>query len=353
MPETYEVYLLRYTLSLPDPDLLGPRYHTAIFVETGPPSSSIGTLHQVTGDITSPSGMYYFPQPKSEVDKDQQPHSVEYIGITPKSSYPEQWDKCLRDIPPPGQQKAFNVRTMRTEPFKSKDPGWGDGFLSFVASPADGVNHGKSGTTTVSWLANGRWEDLVDNINETVSDYETIVTMQFGHNDQMSLGLDEYESNLMGIVSDLLDLGATPIIISPLSRRHFDGDTVTEDFVEWRERAITAAEDSDIDYLHLTTASTDYISSIGSRDAATYDLGDGDGTHINEAGGIVFGRMVADLLLEKREDLEEYITPNEGLSERFLMGSMRVAMRDGKNIVGSPIPSQVLSPRYFGQLLLP
>ncbi|KAL4789140.1 SGNH hydrolase-type esterase domain-containing protein [Aspergillus venezuelensis] len=155
--------------------------------------------------------------------------------------------------------------------------GWGDGLLTLVASPADGENRGKSGSTT-------------------------------------------YESNLKGIVSDLQDLGTTPIIITPLSRRNFDGDTVSEDFVEWRLRAIAAAEDSEIGYLDLTTASTDYINAIGAENAETYDLSDGDGTHINEAGGIVFGRMVADLLLEKRDDLEEYITPNEELSEKIANG---------------------------------
>ncbi|KAL4947040.1 SGNH hydrolase-type esterase domain-containing protein [Aspergillus filifer] len=198
--------------------------------------------------------------------------------------------------------------------------GWGDGFLTFVASPANGENRGKSGSTTVSWLANGRWEDLVETINETVSDYETIVTMQWGHNDQKSLSLDEYEENLKGIVSDIQDLGATPIIIHPLSRRNFDGDTVSEDFVEWRLRAIAAAEDSEINYLDLTTASTNYINAIGAENAETYDLSEGDGTHLNEAGGVVFGRMVADLLLEKRDDLEEYITPNEELSEKISNG---------------------------------
>lgn len=94
------------------------------------------------------------------------------------------------------------------------DGGWGDGFLSFVDSPADGTNRGKSGSTTVSWRANGRWEDLVDNINETVGDYDTIVTMQFGHNDQKALSLDEYRENLVGLCTDIQDLGATPVSIS-------------------------------------------------------------------------------------------------------------------------------------------
>lgn len=89
--------------------------------------------------------------------------------------------------------------------------GWGDGFLSFVASPADGTNQGKSGSTTESWRANGRWETLVETINETVDDYQTIVTMQFGHNDQKALSLDEYSENLIGLCTDIQDLGATPV----------------------------------------------------------------------------------------------------------------------------------------------
>ncbi|KAL4947039.1 hypothetical protein BDW69DRAFT_204821 [Aspergillus filifer] len=140
MPEKYKVYLLLYTLAIQDPDLPQPRYHTTIFVETCPPSPSpstpnpdsdfnsttpslgTGTIHQVTGDITSTTGMHYLPQPKSSMDAEQQPHSIEFIGLTPKSTYPEQWNKLLRSIKPPGQQKAFNVRTMRTEPFKTLDP---------------------------------------------------------------------------------------------------------------------------------------------------------------------------------------------------------------------------------------
>jgi hypothetical protein len=44
-------------------------------------------------------------------------------------------------------------------------------------------------------------------------DYETIVTMQFGHNDQKALTLDEYRGNLEGLAADIQDLGATPVCI--------------------------------------------------------------------------------------------------------------------------------------------
>ncbi|KAL4925339.1 uncharacterized protein BDV17DRAFT_294563 [Aspergillus undulatus] len=113
-----------------------------------------------------------------------------------------------------------------------------------------------------------------------------------------------------------------PIIIPPLSCRNFDShsDTIKEDFVKWHEKALAAAKDTGADYLNLITASTDYINVIGVDNAATYDLSEGDGTHINEKAGIVFSRMVADLLLEKREDLAVYISENEELSEKIENG---------------------------------
>ncbi|RDH32889.1 hypothetical protein BDQ94DRAFT_144124 [Aspergillus welwitschiae] len=117
----YPVYIIRTHLAMPDPDLPSPRYHTAIFIETDPVTGS-GTIHEVTGDITSPEGMYYesklAPRPES-VDNF---FSRTLLGMTEAAHYPNSWDKVLRDIPAPPQQKAFNVKRMKTEPFKRLSP---------------------------------------------------------------------------------------------------------------------------------------------------------------------------------------------------------------------------------------
>ncbi|KAL2833471.1 SGNH hydrolase-type esterase domain-containing protein [Aspergillus pseudoustus] len=202
----------------------------------------------------------------------------------------------------------------------AEDGGWGNGFLSFVKSHAKGSNRGKPGSTTASWPADGRWDDLVENINQTVSKYDIVVTMQFGHNDQKAISLEEYRDNLESFCSNITALGATPIIITPLTRRNFDGDTVQDDFVEWRKNAIAAAKSSRVKYLDLNSASKKYINSIGANDAATYDRTTGDNTHLNSAGEKVFGRMVADLLLQARSDLEDYIAPDEELSNKISSG---------------------------------
>ncbi|ETS84964.1 hypothetical protein PFICI_02989 [Pestalotiopsis fici W106-1] len=198
--------------------------------------------------------------------------------------------------------------------------GWGDGFLSYLRNGAEGENRGKSGSTTASWKANGRWADLLTTVADEKDAKEPIVTIQFGHNDQKSLTLDEYRANLVNITTTLKEAGATPIIITPLTRRNFDGDEVQQDFVEWRGKAIAVAKEVGIKWLDLTQASTNYINAIGAENASYYDLSEGDGTHLNTAGQTVFGRMVADLLLEKRTDLSTFFTPNEALSDKISAG---------------------------------
>ncbi|KAI2896001.1 hypothetical protein CBS63078_8340 [Aspergillus niger] len=116
----YEVYLARYSLAMPDPDMPGPRFHTTIFVKTAADKS--GILHHVTGDITSPNGMTYTPQQRHSPEYSQTFHSLEKLGVTPASKHPDDWVKVLRSVPAPPQQKAFNIKTMKTEPFKSQSP---------------------------------------------------------------------------------------------------------------------------------------------------------------------------------------------------------------------------------------
>lgn len=105
-----------------------------------------------------------------------------------------------------------------------------------------------------------------------------------------------------------------------MTRRNFNNSQVIENLADHSAKAIEAAESVGIQYLDLNRASTDYVNSIGEENAHTYDLSDGDGTHLNATGETVFGRLVADLLLEKRDDLEEYFTPDEELSRKLREG---------------------------------
>ncbi|TDZ54005.1 Rhamnogalacturonan acetylesterase RhgT [Colletotrichum trifolii] len=129
------------------------------------------------------------------------------------------------------------------------DGGWGNGLLSYLKDPAEGENRGKSGSTTASWKTNGRWTSLLQGINDTKADYEPIVTVQFGHNDQKSMELDEFRANLVSIGEELKGAGATPIFITSLTRRRFEDGKVVQDLHDWRGKTIAAAKDVGIKWL--------------------------------------------------------------------------------------------------------
>ncbi|KAK7409649.1 hypothetical protein QQX98_008164 [Neonectria punicea] len=198
--------------------------------------------------------------------------------------------------------------------------GWGDGFLRYLKAPAAGINPAKSGATTVTFKANGRWEAVLKGTEDQLGDFSPIVTIQFGHNDQKVMNLDEYKSNLTSLSADVTKAGGTPIIVTSLTRRRFSGGSVIQNLEEWRQAAIETAEEVGIKWLDLNVASTDYVNAIGSDNATYYDLSDGDKTHLNTAGETVFARMVVDLLLRKRADLKPFFTPNKALSDKIWAG---------------------------------
>ena len=50
------------------------------------------------------------------------------MGWTAKASYPDEWDTLLSGLRRPPQQKAFNPRRLRTEPFKERN---GNNFVFY------------------------------------------------------------------------------------------------------------------------------------------------------------------------------------------------------------------------------
>ncbi|EQK97766.1 hypothetical protein OCS_06522 [Ophiocordyceps sinensis CO18] len=116
----YRVYKLRFNLAMQDPDMPIPRFHTQIFIETNAEGPGTGTKHHVIGDIVT--GMYYESKPCHNPDRSESLYSKELLGYTNASIYPQEFDKILSGIPAPPRQKAFNAKTMRTEPVKSWEP---------------------------------------------------------------------------------------------------------------------------------------------------------------------------------------------------------------------------------------
>jgi hypothetical protein len=111
---SYNVFKVKYTIAMPDPDMPSPRYHNVIFVESEP--NGDGIIHHVTGDITS--GMTYATKNGKRPEQSQTFYGKEFLGTVNAQDYPHRVDQILRAQPPPPKQKHFNIKTMRTEQMK-------------------------------------------------------------------------------------------------------------------------------------------------------------------------------------------------------------------------------------------
>lgn len=149
--------------------------------------------------------------------------------------------------------------------------------------------------------------------------------MQFGHNDQKStsgVSVDQFKANLLKFANEASSAGATPILLTPLTRRNFDSNgKVIENLSEQRAATLSVAQTNNIKFIDLNQASLNYVNAIGKTAASKYNLASDDWTHLNEWGGVVFARIVSDLLVEKYPDLFADATKkNETLSALIKAG---------------------------------
>lgn len=190
--------------------------------------------------------------------------------------------------------------------------GWGDGFLNTTLfNGASGHNYGHNGATTVSFRAGGDWDNVLARVRNVSQEYQPFVTIQFGHNDQKAaanISLSEYTENLQRFVTEAVNAGATPILVTPLSRRNYDNSTgqpvIIQDLANQTAATVTAAHNTGAAFINLNRASTDYLNAIGPANAYTYNLITTDHTHLNVEGSIVFGGIVAELIQRDFPELE-------------------------------------------------
>ena len=65
--------------------------------------------------------------------------------------------------------------------------GWGDGLLSNLKLPAFGVNIGRSGATTKSFIAAGHWKNVTDHVTQYANKRDVYVTISVSYTLRLAL----------------------------------------------------------------------------------------------------------------------------------------------------------------------
>jgi lysophospholipase L1-like esterase len=155
--------------------------------------------------------------------------------------------------------------------------------------------------------------NIVDSVESELSNGQSVyVTIQFGHNDQKIGNASIMATNLETMGNQLLELGAIPIFVTPLSKRDFiDDSTLNDTLQSYADAAISVADNLGQHSIDLHRNSMKYLEDIGEDAAHRLNKFPHDTTRkfhlypmrkilvlnnqpidLNVNGGILFGRHV-------------------------------------------------------------
>lgn len=217
---------------------------------------------------------------------------------------------------PPKKIKVWLIgnSTMSVKEIKAyPETGWGMPFRYFFDSSVEVDDRAKNGRSTKSFIAEGLWQPVVDNLSE--GDY---VFIQFGHNDEgkQKIGRyttpDEFKINLAKYVTDARSKKAIPVLITPVSRRNFDNDgKIKETHPVYADAVREVAKELNVPLIDLDEKSKQLLQKFGPENSKwlfnyvepdenpNYPEGKKDNTHFNELGA----RKIAEIVLAEIKNL--------------------------------------------------
>ncbi len=151
--------------------------------------------------------------------------------------------------------------------------GWGAAFCAdHVKSSVACLNLGRGGRSTRSYRAEGSWEVAL--AEARVPGYRrTYVLIQFGHNDQSDRPERwtererEFPDNLRRYVAEVRAAGATPVLLTPLTRREFRGGVLRNTLEPWSQQIRAVARALDVPLVDLNATSAAAVQRMGGEAA--------------------------------------------------------------------------------------
>ncbi|UDF03175.1 rhamnogalacturonan acetylesterase [Asticcacaulis sp. AND118] len=209
--------------------------------------------------------------------------------------------------------------------------GYGKGFCAQFKPEVTCVNAARGGRSSKSYRVEGLWDKITEQLADT-SFSKTYVLIQFGHNDGSSRPErhtdieTEFGPNIRGYVRDVKKAGAVPVLVTPLTQRHFRDGKLKSDLLPWAQVTRLIARSTDTTLVDLYAEGQAKVQEMGIAESLTLagqpvpqnvldaaptgttvpakftDASQGQGTaqafdytHLGPKGSDYFGKMVVDL----------------------------------------------------------
>lgn len=212
------------------------------------------------------------------------------------------------------------------EPRVYPETGWGMPFVHFFDSTVKIENRAKNGRSTRTFISEGHWDALIKDVQE--GDY---VFIQFGHNDESPDKVDRYTTpaqyriNILRFITETRAKKATPVLLTPVSRRKFKEGRAIETHEVYSKLVREIAEEQKAAFIDLDKKSQELYQEMGeehskllflqldSAEHPNYPLGKIDNTHFSELGA----RKIAQIVLAEVKAL------NLELAERIVKPAVK------------------------------
>lgn len=202
------------------------------------------------------------------------------------------------------------------------ETGWGMPFATFFSEQVTIHNFAKNGRSTKTFRTEGLWKQLID-----LTQAGDVVFIQFGHNDESESKVEryttpqEYRLNLTNYINEVRLKQATPILLSPVSRRYFEDSGKIGETHPYSIYVEQVAKETGVEYIDMDTITRDYFSALGDENSAirfmhikpgihpNYPNGVKDNTHFNELGAREVAQLVLAALKQGQSPLMEHLRP--------------------------------------------
>lgn len=215
-----------------------------------------------------------------------------------------------------GDSTAAN-KTDKARP----ETGWGEMLQQhFDPTKVKVDDRALNGRSTKSFVDEGHWQKLVDALKK--GDF---VFIEFGHNDEKKdkpaiyASPDDYKANLTRYIKDVRAKGATPVLMTPVSRRKFENGVPAKTHGEYPDAVKSVGKAKNVAVIDMESKSAVVLARYGDEGSRklfnqlkpgenpNYPAGVEDNTHFNPKGADEMAKLAVDGIKENKIKLSKYL----------------------------------------------
>lgn len=186
-------------------------------------------------------------------------------------------------------------------PERAPREGWGQALDSFLDDSFVVRNHAKSGRSSRSFIEQGWFDGIASGIKAG-----DVLLIQFGHNDAKNEDPARYNEPQHAFpqwLTRYVDLarqrGATPILITPVAVRRFEGGEPVDTHGPYAQAVRELAASQQIGLIDLSRSSMDWLRALGEGPSRDYymhvpEQQQADDVHFQHRGAVAVACLVVD-----------------------------------------------------------